>query len=565
MVTFLVADIDGDGQPAAGAEDGAPARYDLMRTAIASHGAYVFHSLEGAFCAAFAQPSDAALAAYDLRRALTTAERGELGPAAVRVALHSGVAELRDDGYVGVALQRLARLLGAARGGQVLLSAAVVGLLGDPPPPPLTLRSLGVHRLSDLTRAEEIHQLVMPDLPSDFPPLRTLDRRRHNLPVQLSSFVGRERELADVKRALADGRLVTLTGVGGSGKSRLALQAAADLVDDLPDGAWLVELAPLTEPERVPSAVAAALEIPEDPHRPLIETLADELRSKRLLVLVDNCEHLLAASAQLIATLLQAAPGLRVLATSREALTVPGEVILPVSPLPVPPEGTDASALADFPAVRLFAERATAVRPEFTLTAAHAAAVVQIVTHLDGIPLALELAAARVKVCCPSSRSPPVSRTVSACSAAAPGPSCHGSRRCRRRWTGVTTCSRRRSAHCCGLSVFGGGWTVEAAETVCSGDGVDTLDVLDLLGRLVDKSLVLVVEGTDENRYRLLETVRQYGNGHLADADESTTTRTAHRDWCRSTVEAAAVHVRGGEEQARWLERLESDHGSRPS
>jgi class 3 adenylate cyclase len=390
VVTFLAADMD------TGSARALSRQHDIVRQAITARGGHIFDSLDRGIRAAFAQPVDAVSAAADLQRTVHATHWDEREPPAVRVALHSGVAEVREDGYLGPPLQRVARLLDAAHGGQVLLSAAVVDVLGDALPPGLTLRSLGVHRLTDLARTEEIQQLVIPGIRLDFPPLRTLDRRRHNLPVQLSSFVGRERELTDVKRALGDSRLVTLTGVGGAGKSRLALQAAADLVDDFPDGVWLIELAPLADPDRAPSAVAAALAIAEDPQRPLVETLAAELRSKRLLIVVDNCEHMLATCAELAATLLQAAPGLRILATSREGLAVPGEVIIPVPSLAVPPEGTDeVAALAGYPAVRLFSERAKAVRPDFAVTPANAAAVVQIVTRLDGIPLALELAAAR--------------------------------------------------------------------------------------------------------------------------------------------------------------------------
>src|SRR5215216_5317263 len=227
------------------------------------------------------------------------------------------------------------------------------------------------------------------------------DRPHHNLPVQLSSLVGREAELATVKRALADSRLVTLTGVGGAGKSRLALQAAGDLLKEYADGAWLVELAPLSEPERVPSAVASGLAIPENPHRPLAETLAEQLQSRQLLLVVDNCEHVLATCADLLASLLSAAPGLRVVATSREGLGVPGEVVIPVPSLAIPGEVTDVNLLPSFSAIQLFMERAKAVRPDFELTPTNSQAVAEIVRRLDGIRLALELAAARVKVISP--------------------------------------------------------------------------------------------------------------------------------------------------------------------
>ncbi|MEI8411404.1 MULTISPECIES: DUF4062 domain-containing protein [unclassified Kribbella] len=562
VVTFLVAAAGGSAQSLAGDDKtGAIAKlHDVLRRATTSNGGYMFNSVGVSVGAAFAEPLAAVSAAFDLERALASAEWGELEPPVVRVALHSGVAEVRDNGYFGASLERAARLLTAGHGGQVLVSSAVVDLLGETPPPPLKLRSLGVHRLSDLGRAEEIQQLVMPGVRSDFPPLRTLNRRRHNLPVQLSSFVGRDRELADVKRALDTGRLVTLTGVGGSGKSRLALQAAADLVDDFPDGAWLVELAPLTEAERMPSAIANVLAIPENPRRPFVETLADELQSKRLLIVLDNCEHLLAATADLTASLLQATHGLRILATSREGMAVPGEVIIAVPSLPVPTDGTDVTDLADFPAIRLFAERAQAVNPGFAVTPANAAAVAHTVRRLDGIPLAIELAAARVKVLSLeqiASRLSDRFRLLS--SGARTALPRQQTLRAAMDWSyDLLTPAEQKLLR--RLSVFMGSWTIDAAETVCGGDGVDAADVLDLLGRLVDKSLVVVVEGTDENRYRLLQTVRQYARERLIDADETDVVRTGHRDWGCSIVEAAASHIRGGEEQARWLDRLESEH-----
>ena len=416
---------------------------------------------------------------------------------------------------------------------------------------------------------EELARLVSGDLAlllserfmtRPMPTPRTADRPHHNLPVQLSSFVGREAELAELKRMLAGSRLVTLTGVGGSGKTRLAVQAATDLLNEYPDGVWLVELASLTEPARVPSAVATALAVPEDPRQQMAETLADQLRSKHLLLLIDNCEHVLTACADLAARLLTASQGLAVLATSREGLAVPGEVIIPVQSLAVPPAGTDVSALPDFPAVRLFAERAQAIRPDFQVTPANAEAVVEIVGQLDGIPLALELAAVRTKVLSPEQITTRLSDRFRLLSGGARTALAHQrTLRAAMDWSydlldeAERTLLRR-------LSVITGSCSLDAAEAICGGDGLDRMDVLDVIGRLVDKSMVVVVPGPGENRYRLLETVRQYGRERLEEAGEGDVTRTAHRDWCSSVVEAAAHHIRGSPEQARWLELLESLH-----
>jgi predicted ATPase len=402
-------------------------------------------------------------------------------------------------------------------------------------------------------------RFMSPAMMSEDQPASALSRARHNLPVQLSSLVGRDAELATVKRALADSRLVTLTGVGGAGKSRLALQAAGDLLTGYADGAWLVELAPLSEPERVPSAVASALAIPEDPRRTPAETLAEQLRAKQLLLVVDNCEHVLATCADLLVDLLRSAPDLRVLATSREALAVPGEVVIPVPSLAIPDEVTDVSLLQSFSAVQLFMERAQAVRPDFQLTPANAEAVAEIVRRLDGIPLAIELAAARVKVLSPEQISSRLSDRFRILSGGArTALPHHQTLRAAMDWSydlldEVERHVLRR------LSVFMSSFTIEAVEAICAHDGIEPLDLLDVLSRLVDKSLVVVVQGP-ENRYRLLETVRHYGRGQMDEAGESETAHAAHRDWCTAMVEAAADQIRGGRQQARWLELLESQH-----
>jgi predicted ATPase len=564
VVTFLATAAAGGAEPRHAPSDrtGSSRHREVARRAMTSNGGHTFDAVGTGSCGAFANPLDAVRAAIEFQRAVAASpvDGGAEAMAPAGVVLHSGVAERHDGAYVGPPLLRVTRLLAAAHGGQVLLSAAVVDLLGDVLPAPVQLRSLGTHRLADLGPAEKVHQLVAPGLPDEFPPLQTSEVRRHNLPAELSSFVGRERELYDVKRALGESRLVTLTGVGGSGKSRLALQAAADLVDDFPDGAALVELAALREPERIPAAVAAGLDIVEDPRRPVTETLIRELASRRLLVVVDNCEHLLAACADLVETLLRAAPGLHVLATSREALAVTGEVIVPVPSLGIPPADTEVSDLEAFPAVRLFTDRARAVRASFSITPANAPAVVDVITHLDGIPLAIELAASRVKLL---SVEQIASRLSDRFRLLSGGPRTAQPRQRTLRaaldWS-FDLLSEDEQTLLRRLSVFMGSCTADAATVVCGGDGVVAMDVLDLLGSLVDKSLVFVVEGGSENRYGLLETVRQYGVERLAEAGEEAATRAAHRDWCRSLVEAAAVHVQGGEGQAVWLGLLEAEH-----
>jgi predicted ATPase len=314
--------------------------------------------------------------------------------------LHLGEVERQGGHYFGAPLYRCARLTATAHGGQVVLSAAAAELVRGALPEAASLRDLGEHRLRDLAGPERVFQLGHPDLPADFPALRALDVVPHNLPLQLTSFVGRERELAELAHLLAAHRLVTATGPGGTGKTRLALQAAAEALPDAPDGVWLVELAALADPALVPQAVAVAVGVREEPGRALVATLSDALRPKRLLLVLDNCEHLLEACARLADVLLRACPHLTILATSREALGLAGEAPYRVPSLSLPDAspGPPAGALSRSEAVRLFAERAAVVRPGFAVTEDNASAVAAVCARLDGIPLALELAAARVRV-----------------------------------------------------------------------------------------------------------------------------------------------------------------------
>jgi predicted ATPase/class 3 adenylate cyclase len=571
VVTFLFVEIRGGGPERAESASGEAGQtwmkqVEALRHVVRSRGGYLFSASDQTGRAAFDHPVEALTAVAELQSVLKDVSPADNGALLFRAALHCGVADahqgMQGDGYVGPTVLRTDRLLATAHVGQVLLSAAVVDLLGSAVPSPLGLRSLGPHRLYEQGRAEEIHQLVLPGLPTDFPPLKTFEGRRDNLPIQLTSFVGRQRELSELKHTLQGSRLVTLTGVGGAGKSRLAVAAASEVRDAFPDGVCVVQLAPLRESDQIATAIAAALQIPEDPHQPVIDTLTAQLRSKQTLMVIDNCEHLLASCAKLIALLLEGSVHLRILATSREALAVPGEVIMPVPPLAVPPEATDLAALGEFSAVRLFMDRALAVRPSFSITPANMAAMIAIVTRLDGIPLALELAAARVKLLSAEQIAGRLSDRFRLLSG--------GGRTVLPRqqtlrgaidWSYDLLEEQERSL-LRRLAVFAGSWTVEAAMAVCSDSRVEADDVLDLLGRLVDKSLVVVIEGVEENRFGLLETIRQYGRERLQEAGEANLIEAAHRDWCRLLVETAATQLRGGAEQVRWLEVLETDRAN---
>jgi predicted ATPase len=477
--------------------------------------------------------------------------------------MHTGEPVSETGGYVGLDLHRAARICAAGHGSQNLLSQTVADLAARDLPPGVTLRDLGAHRLKDLQHPEHLFQVLHPDLPSDFPPLKSLDARLHNLPIQLTSFIGREREIAEVKRLLGAARLVTLTGSGGAGKTRLAFQVAADVVEGYQDGVWLAEFAPIADPALVPKTVASALNVSERPEREITETLVDALRPKApLLLVLDNCEHLLAACRDLAAALLRRCPQVRILATSREGLGVPGETLWRVPSLSVPVDIhhlPPSEELVLYDAVRLFVDRAMATAHGFTVTSENAPAVAQVCQRLDGIPLAIELAAARVKVLAVeqiaarlddrfrlltggSQTVLPRHRTLGAAID----------------WS-YNLLSEPERVLLRRLTVFAGGWTLEAAEAICRGGSVEADLVLDLLASLVDKSLVLVETHHGEARYRLLETLRQYGWDQLVGAREAPEVQKRHRAWYLNLAERAEARIRGPEE-TMWLNRLEVEH-----
>jgi predicted ATPase len=472
------------------------------------------------------------------------------------MALHTGEADLRAGDYYGAAVNRCARLRAVAHGGQVLVSQTTHDLVRGTHQDGSGFTDLGEHRLRDLTAAERVFQLTAPGLPDSFPPLRSLDSLPNNLPRQLTSFVGRERELAEVKRLLASSPLVTLTGTGGCGKTRVALQVAADLLDTYPDGVWLVELASVTDAVLVPDTVASALGVRGSPTQPIQATLLSYLRDRRLLILLDNCEHLLDTCARLTDVILRRCPHVQILATSRELLGIAGEVSWRTPSLSLPPGEPQAllTALADSEAVRLFVERATAVQPAFALTAQNAQPVAQICRRLDGIPLAIELAATRVRALALEQIGARLDQRFRLLTG--------GSRTALPRqqtlaatvsWSYDLLSEPERTLFN-RLSVFVGGFTLEAAEAVC---GVSGIDVLDLLTALVDKSLVLV--GPDDSvRYRLLETMRQFGRERLVAVGEAEALHRRHADYYLALVENAGPHLLG-QEQLPYLNQLDAE------
>ena len=473
----------------------ASARHNRMvREQVEATGGRVVKTVGEAFRVVFADPSAALAAAVAVQRAVGAEPWPPGSPIRVRMALHSGACVERDGDYVGPVVNRAAGLLAAGHGGQVLVSGAACELLADRLPGGIGLRDLGEHQLKDLGRAERVFQVTGPGLAEGFGPLRSLDdpALRHNLPSQATSFVGRAAELAELRSLVAGGsRLVTITGPGGIGKSRLALQVAAEALDGAGDGVWLAELAPVADPELVARTVAAVLGVREEPGRPVLDTLAETVGDRYLLVVLDNAEHVLGAAAKLADAMLRSCPRAYLLVTSREPLGVGGEHVFRVPPLPVPPADLAApDKLAAFESVQLFAEHAAMHRQGFAVDEANAAAVAAVCVRLDGIPLALELAAARLgslSVSEISSRLDQRFRLLTGGSRTALPR--HQTLRALIDWS-YDLLSSEEQMVLDRLSVFAGGWTLAAAEAVTSAGGTADWQVLDLLAALVDKSLV---------------------------------------------------------------------------
>jgi predicted ATPase/class 3 adenylate cyclase len=560
ITTFLFTDIEGSSELWERQPDRmrpALARHDaILRRAVLSYGGTVVKMTGDGVCAAFDDPLDAVRATLAIQ--LELADPAATAGLALRArsGMHLGVVERRDGDYFGNPINRAARIMSAAHGGQVLLSQAVVDLVDDRLPPEVTLRDLGSLRLRGLASPERIHQVLHPALPQDFPALRSLVSTPHNLPQQVTSFIGRDRELAELKRLLPTTRLLTLLGAGGIGKTRVALHAAAEVMDDYPDGVWFVDLAPQADPHLVSQTVASVLGVKEEPGHSVGEALVNYVRDKRLLLVLDNCEHLLQACADLASQLLRAGGQLRILAASREPLRIAGETNFPVPALAVPDERASATpeVLERYEATRLFVHRARASHPQFEITDRNASAVVDICRRLDGIPLAIELAAARV-------RTLPVETITGRLSdrfrLLAGGDQTALPRQQTLRalidWShDLLTESERVLLR--RLSVFAGGWTLEAAERVGSGGDLVEADVLDVLSNLVDKSLVVLDAGGA--RYRLLETVREYARERLDRSDDARSARLRHLEHFVAFAETARPALYGPD-RAPWLARLD--------
>ena len=565
-VTFLFTDIEGSTRLLQELGDRYAAVRDrhaaIVRQAVEAGGGVEVSTEGDSFFVAFPSPVGAVRAAVAAQRGLADSDWSPAPQPRVRMGLHTGEGVLGGDNYTGMDVNRAARIAAAGHGGQVLVSEATRGLVEHALPEEVSLRDLGEHRLKDIALPVHLHELVVEGLTADFPPPRTLDARPGNLPVQLTSFIGREQEIAEVRALLEQTRLLTLTGPGGTGKSRLALQVAAELLPAFKDGAFFADLSSVADPTLVPPVVARALAVPEAAGRSILEAVQERLRDKELLLVVDNFEQVVEA-APLLEELLTAAPRLKVLVTSRVVLALRGEQAYAVPPLdlPDPRRLPDLHTLGEFEAVRLFTDRARAVRPAFQVTDQNARAVAEITARLDGLPLAIELAATRTKVLSPEQILPRLQQRLALLTSGARTlPDRQRTLRNTIAWSYdlLKAAERHLFAQ---LSVFTGGWTLDSAEAVCH-PGELGLDLLDGLTSLVDQSLVRRTEPAEgEPRFVMLETIREFGRERLrAGGDLDPVLRRHAEHYLGLAVQAEPLLT--GEDQGRWLDRCEQEHAN---
>jgi predicted ATPase/class 3 adenylate cyclase len=553
-VTFLFTDIQGstplwERAPEKMAE-ALQVHNSTLRGAIEANGGVVFKTVGDAFQAAFPTALGGLKAAIDGQKALQSASWNELGELKVRMGLHTGEAELdpnSDEYSVSHTKNRVARIHSVAYGGQILISLETADLVNHNLPDGVTLKDLGEHRLKGMEWLERLFQVNAPEIPQDFPALETSSAHPNNLPVQLTSFIGREKEIADIVELLSEHRLVTLTGSGGVGKTRLSVQAVGEMLVEFPYGIWLVDLTPLSDPDLVPQAVATVLGLREEPNIPMLDTLGHFLSTRELLLVLDNCEHLLEACAELADALLRKTSLLKMLVTSREVLGIAGETVFRVPSLNFPDrsQAPALSEIVEYEAVQLFMERARLTFPTFEVSEHNSPAITAICQRLDGIPLAIELAAARLNMLTTEQLATRLDRAFQLLTRgnreALPR---HQTLRATIDWS-YQLLSEPEGKLLRRLSVFAGGGTLEAVEIICSGEGLERDQVLDLLSDLVNKSMVNADRKRQaETRYRLLETVRQYGLEKLHEAGEYKRFQDRHLDYYLALAENIEPQLR---------------------
>jgi len=571
-VTFAFTDIEGSTKLAheLGTErwaDVLTQHAGIVRAAVAANDGVEVRTEGDSFFLAFRSARAAVAAAADTQRSLARQQWAHGAKVRVRIGMHTGenarpgTPESGAD-YIGYDVHRAARVAAAGHGGQVVVSSTTRTLLGDALPVGVTLRDLGEHRLKDMSQPDRLYQVVVEGLPDAFPKLRTLEVAPHNLPVQLTSFIGRKAEIAEARRLLAGTRLLTLLGPGGTGKSRLSLELAAQVMDTFPDGVWFVRLAPLTDPGLVASTIAHTLGLVVPPARTPLQHLVEHLRAKTVLVVMDNFEQVVGAAGD-VAEILRECPGVKAVVTTRIVLRVAGEQEYPVPPLtlPDPNDVPDVEELSRSEAVQLFVERARAARPDFMLAADNARALVGIVAQLDGLPLAIELAAARVKILPPQAI---LERLASGMgilqSSMRDLPARQQTLRGAIAWSyDLLDPGLRRLFH--RLSAFRGGAALEQVEGVCGPAAELGRDVLDSVSELVDQSLLRRVESGDEPRFLMLETIRDFAREKLEESGEAGEIELRHARAYLALAELAAARLFGSEQKS-LLDRLELEQGN---
>jgi predicted ATPase/class 3 adenylate cyclase len=561
-VAFLFTDVEGSTQrweSQRAAMDDAVKRHDaLLREAVDRHNGYVFKAIGDAFCVAFARVSDAVAAAVEAQRALSAEDFSAVGGLPVRMGLHAGEASERNRDYFGPAVNRVARLMSIGHGSQILVSGATRELTYRDLPAGASLVDLGSHRLKDLTEPEQVWQLTIAGLPAQFPALKSLDTLPNNLPIARTSFRGREGDLEEVKSLLSQHKLLTLVGSGGVGKTRLALQVGAEALDRNTDGVWLIDFAPIAQPELVSSVIAQEIGMAQVEGRSVEESIPQWLRHKKLLLIFDNCEHLLEPVASIVDAITGSCPNVRLLVTSRQALGVSGEEVLRLPSLDVPHRIVDLTpaAILAFGAVALFVDRAHSVDKSFKLTDDTAPIVADICRRLDGIPLAIELAAARVKVL----SIPNLAQRLNERFKILTG----GSRSALPRQKTLSALidwsydllTPQEQMLFNRVGVFARGFSLDAATAACSGDGLDEIDILDLLASLTDKSLVVADTSGEHERYRLLESTAAYALAKLSAAGEREAVARRHAEYFCDRARAAGECFGTGSTVA-WLADVE--------
>ena len=525
-VALLFTDVDDctaryEADPAA--MEAALRRYDaLLRKAVGEHGGFVFKAVRDAYFVAFASASDAILAARGLQRSVLDEAWGAVGALGVRAAVHVGAVESRDGDYFGRPLNRVARILGVAHGNQVLISSAAAELAGEALREGATLHDLGRHRLKDLETPEQLFQLAGPGLPFEFPRLRSLQTTPNNLPIQPTRFLGREAELTDLRARFKATHLLTLLGFGGIGKTRLALQLAAESLDRFPDGVWFVDFSPIVDPEVVADETVRTIGATPARDQTGTDAAVAALRDSEALLVFDGCEHVLQSVAQLASAILRACPRVRAIATTRQALGIGGESVYKVDVFASPPPTVEsAREAADYPAVQLFVERCSAASASFAMSDANASAVAEICRSLDGIALALELAAPKMAVLSPRQLADRLGERFRLLSAGRRGvlPR-QQTLRALIDWSFDLLDEDERAVFR-RLSAFAGSWTLEAAGAVCQDRSIDAWRVFDLSSALVSKSLVATEAAGEEQRFHLLDSIREYGREKLNAANEA--------------------------------------------